>query len=178
MMGHKDEVVVNFEDSNKPCGESMQYPDLETADSVPSGAVQKESYELREPASLAAQKKRYLRKLNWIILPTISLLYFFEYLDRGNVAVSGTAVPVTNENCTLITPRQNAKLYGLDAGRDTEKGGIGSGLKSLSATEWQLTIMIFYVGLVLCQVPGCIGYRIFSPSRVRTQTYPSPRRNP
>lgn len=25
--------------------------------------------------------------------------------------------------------------------------------------------MIFYVGLILCQVPGCIGYRVFSPSK-------------
>ncbi len=36
----------------------------------------------------AAAEKRYMRRLNSIILPTISLLYFFEYLDRGNVAVS------------------------------------------------------------------------------------------
>jgi hypothetical protein len=36
---------------------------------------------------IAAQKS-YLRKLDWMILPMISLLYFFEYLDRGNIAVS------------------------------------------------------------------------------------------
>ncbi len=38
-----------------------------------------------------AAERRYMRRLNWIILPTISLLYFFEYLDRGNVAVSARA---------------------------------------------------------------------------------------
>ncbi len=30
--------------------------------------------------------------------------------------------------------------------------------------------MIFYVGLVLFQVPGCIGYRVFPPSKVRTES--------
>jgi len=32
---------------------------------------------------------RYLWKLDLLILPAISACYFFEYLDRGNVAVSG-----------------------------------------------------------------------------------------
>lgn len=32
-------------------------------------------------------EKRYMRRLNYLILPTISALYFFEYLDRGNIAV-------------------------------------------------------------------------------------------
>lgn len=27
--------------------------------------------------------------------------------------------------------------------------------------------MIFYVGLILFQVPGCLGYRVFPPSKVR-----------
>ncbi|KAH8879519.1 MFS general substrate transporter, partial [Thozetella sp. PMI_491] len=90
-------------------------------------------------------QKKYLRKVDFIILPTISLLYFFEYLDRGNIA--------------------NAKLYGIDDGHDTANNGVGPGTSKLSATQWQLVVMIFYVGLVLCQVPGCIGYRIFSPSK-------------
>lgn len=33
-------------------------------------------------------EKQYMRRLNYLILPTISALYFFEYLDRGNIAVS------------------------------------------------------------------------------------------
>jgi len=32
-------------------------------------------------------RNRYLWKLDFLILPTISACYFFEYLDRGNVAV-------------------------------------------------------------------------------------------
>jgi len=32
-------------------------------------------------------RSRYLWKLDFLILPTISACYFFEYLDRGNVAV-------------------------------------------------------------------------------------------
>jgi hypothetical protein len=49
--------------------------------------IQKEIRILEDAGFVAAQKK-YLRKLDFIILPTISALYFFEYLDRGNVAVS------------------------------------------------------------------------------------------
>jgi hypothetical protein len=35
-----------------------------------------------------ARERAYLWKLDCIILPTISALYFFEYIDRGNIAVS------------------------------------------------------------------------------------------
>ncbi|KAE8393075.1 major facilitator superfamily domain-containing protein [Aspergillus alliaceus] len=90
-------------------------------------------------------QNRYLRKLDYIILPTISALYFFEYLDRGNIA--------------------NAKHYGYSNGYATYHHGIGPGDGMLSSTQWQLVVMIFYVSLVLFQVPGCIGYRIFSPSK-------------
>ncbi len=48
--------------------------------------VQKGAAMLQDPAWIDAQK-RYVRKLDTIILPAITLLYFFEYLDRGNVAV-------------------------------------------------------------------------------------------
>ena len=59
--------------------------------------------------------------------------------------------------CTCADKRENAKLLGLDQGRDTVTGGVGIGKTPLSSTQWQLVIMIFYVGLVLFQVPGCIG---------------------
>jgi hypothetical protein len=49
--------------------------------------IQKETQILQDAEYFKAQKK-YLQKLDYIILPTISTLYFFEYLDRGNVAVS------------------------------------------------------------------------------------------
>lgn len=38
--------------------------------------------------------KRYMRKLDLIILPAITLLYFLEYLDRGNAAVSMLPIPL------------------------------------------------------------------------------------
>lgn len=81
-------------------------------------------------------------------------LVLFEYLDRDNVG--------------------NAKLYGLDTGHQTEDQGVGPGTRSLTSPQWQLVVIIFYVRLVLFQVPGCIGYRIFSPSKVGNaafQTY-------
>lgn len=49
--------------------------------------VQNETHVLEDEEYKTAEKK-YLRRLDLIILPTISALYFFEYLDRGNVAVS------------------------------------------------------------------------------------------
>lgn len=99
---------------------------------------------LDSPEAREAERK-YIWKLDLIILPTISALYFFEYIDRGNIA--------------------NAKLYGLDTGHDTAQKGVGPGKKSLTSPQWQLCIMIFYVGLILFQVPGCIGYRVFPPSK-------------
>ncbi|KAE8383304.1 major facilitator superfamily domain-containing protein [Aspergillus bertholletiae] len=110
------------------------------------GGMQGEK-EARYPEDLewVTAQKRYLRKLDYIILPTISALYFFEYLDRGNIA--------------------NAKLYGYNQGHNTFHHGVGPGDEKLSSTQWQLVVMIFYVGLVLFQVPGCIGYRVFPPSK-------------
>ena len=40
-------------------------------------------------------EREYMKKLNLIVLPTISALYFFEYLDRGNIAVCPLSCPPT-----------------------------------------------------------------------------------
>lgn len=134
--------------------------------------VQKAAHRLDDPEWILAQK-RYLRKLDLIILPMISTLYFFEYLDRGNIAVCiGLCHSRINLQFGTLTALllQNAKLYGYNKGHHTPASGIGPGEESLTATQWQLIIMIFYVGLVLFQVPGCIGYRVFPPSKVRLST--------
>ncbi|KAF2807539.1 MFS general substrate transporter [Mytilinidion resinicola] len=94
--------------------------------------VQKKSRNLEDP-EWAIQQKRYLRKLDFIILPMISLLYFFEYLDRGNIG--------------------NAKLYGFDDGHSTVSEGIGPGTKSLTPTQWQLTCVAYnYAGALVCRL--------------------------
>ncbi|KAJ5815487.1 hypothetical protein N7474_007264 [Penicillium riverlandense] len=118
--------------------------DIEKTDYQVAEETQKEIQNQYDPEWIRAQK-RYLWKLDCIILPVVSLLYFFEYLDRGNVA--------------------NAKLYGLDDGHDTPSQGVSAGITPLSSSQWQLVVMIFYVGLVLFQVPGCLGYRVFPPSK-------------
>lgn len=120
--------------------------DIEKPDDYVAEETQKEIQNQYDPEWIEAQKL-YLWKLDCIILPVVSFLYFFEYLDRGNVA--------------------NAKLYGLDDGHDTPSQGVSAGITPLSSSQWQLVVMIFYVGLVLFQVPGCLGYRVFSPSKVR-----------
>jgi MFS family permease len=130
--------------------------------------IQKVAHRLDDTEFFLAQK-RYLRKLDLTILPMISTLYFFEYLDRGNIAVcfSYLSSPSDLQSRTLTSVhRQNAKLYGYNKGHHTTASGMGPGEESLTATQWQLIIMIFYVGLVLFQVPGCIGYRVFPPSKV------------
>ena len=106
--------------------------------------IQKNVQSLEDP-EVARAYKSYMRKLDLIILPTITLLYFFEYLDRGNVA--------------------NAKLYGLATGHDTATGGVGPGKTTLTPSQWNQVIMFFYIGLILFQVPGCLGYRVFPPSK-------------
>jgi hypothetical protein len=73
---------------------TLSSPDLDVngTDYAPP-EIQKEIHRLDDPEWRKAQKK-YLRKLDFIILPTISALYFFEYLDRGNAAVCYCAHPV------------------------------------------------------------------------------------
>ena len=78
-MGTHDEVA-HIEQSGRADA------DNDPADDYALEDAEKQAQRLHDPAWLDAQK-RYLRKLDLIILPTISLLYFFEYLDRGNVAV-------------------------------------------------------------------------------------------
>jgi hypothetical protein len=82
-MGSTDEVadaahVETPQDIEK--ARQLQPDDYATDD------VQKTAHRLDDPEWLQAQK-RYLRKLDWMILPVISSLYFFEYLDRGNIGV-------------------------------------------------------------------------------------------
>ena len=45
-----------------------------------------EVHNLESPGAREAERK-YIWKLDLIILPTISALYFSEYIDRGNIAV-------------------------------------------------------------------------------------------
>lgn len=45
-----------------------------------------EAHILDSPEAREAERK-FIWKLDLIILPTISALYFFEYIDRGNIAV-------------------------------------------------------------------------------------------
>ena len=74
-----DSEIAHVEDSNSQL-------DVEATDYAPP-ETQKEIRVLTDPEWIKAQKS-FLRKLDFIILPTISALYFFEYLDRGNIAVS------------------------------------------------------------------------------------------
>lgn len=138
--------IAHFGQANQQIAADVEKSD----DYAPEEEIQKGIHDEDNPEWIAAQR-RYLWKLDCIILPAISLLYFFEYLDRGNVA--------------------NAKLYGLNKGHDTPADGIGEGTKTLSSRQWQLVVMIFYVGLVLFQVPGCLGYRVFPPSKVMTAAF-------
>jgi hypothetical protein len=156
-----------MDDKDEVAHVESRQQDAQMKDYAPQD-VQKVAHRLDGPEWILAQR-RYLRKLDLTILPMISTLYFFEYLDRGNIAVRfNTRLPSSNFKHRTLTslPLQNAKLYGYSKGHQTPSSGIGSGEDPLTATQWQLIIMIFYVGLVLFQVPGCIGYRVFPPSKV------------
>ena len=53
-------------------------------------AIQKQNNQILDGTAEAHRlERKYMRRLDMIILPTISVLYFFKYLGRGNVAVSG-----------------------------------------------------------------------------------------
>lgn len=57
---------------------------------APEGIREQALGVLNNTPEARARERAYLWKLDCIILPTISALYFFEYIDRGNIAVSFT----------------------------------------------------------------------------------------
>jgi hypothetical protein len=69
-------------------GQDSATPDNLEAKGYADAAIQKQNHEILDGTAEARRiERKYMRRLNIIILPTISALYFFEYLDRGNVAV-------------------------------------------------------------------------------------------
>lgn len=62
--------------------------------------IQKEARALEDPKWISKQKK-YLQKLDLILMPTISILYFFEYLDRGNIAVCYTTISTRSQKILM-----------------------------------------------------------------------------
>lgn len=76
-------------DSSMIKGMEDKVDDLE---SQPSNAIDLDKINTQDVPQLHdtsddKARSRYLWKLDLMILPTISACYFFEYLDRGNVAV-------------------------------------------------------------------------------------------
>ena len=118
--------------------------DTATADAgYVDAETQKETSRILDGSEEARKvENQYMRRLNYLILPTISALYFFEYLDRGNVAVSATS---HTHDAAMLTSPQNAKLLGLDQGHRTKYDGVGPGTEELSAEQWEIVIMTFYV---------------------------------
>lgn len=70
--------------------EANHVEDRESQLNVAVDDVQKEDGRRAEDPEWVMAQRRYLRKLDFIILPMISLLYFFEYLDRANIGVSAS----------------------------------------------------------------------------------------
>ena len=69
-------------------GQSAPIEALETR-GYADASIQKQNREILDGTVEAKRiERRYMWRLNYLVLPTISALYFFEYLDRGNVAVS------------------------------------------------------------------------------------------
>lgn len=75
----------NMDDKDDVSRVESRQEDTQTNDYA-SRDIQKVAHRLDDTKFFLAQK-RYLRKLDLTILPMISILYFFEYLDRGNIAV-------------------------------------------------------------------------------------------
>ena len=61
--------------------------DLETK-GYADATIQKQNKEILDGTAEARRiERRYMRRLDITILPAISALYLFEYVDRGNVVV-------------------------------------------------------------------------------------------
>lgn len=66
--------------------QNIDISNLDSADGYASVEIQKET-NILDTDEARLQERKHKWKLDSIILPTISALYFFEYLDRGNIAV-------------------------------------------------------------------------------------------
>ncbi|KAH7113010.1 hypothetical protein B0J13DRAFT_657547 [Dactylonectria estremocensis] len=82
-----------------------------------------------------------LAKVNWMIMPTLSILYLIGHIDRANIA-------------SFNTPPGNAKIEGLE-------DSLG-----MAGSDYNIALSIFFVPYILAEVPSnCILYKFKRPSR-------------
>ncbi|KAI9571127.1 major facilitator superfamily domain-containing protein [Boletus coccyginus] len=97
------------------------------------------------------ERARLLRKLDWHLLPLVSLLYLLSFLDRANI---GKYYPIfLVGSCISYHLPGNARI----AGMSTDLHLIGLRYNTAAAT--------FYILYILADVPSNIILKLFRPSR-------------
>ena len=97
-------------------------------------SIQNQTQEILNSPDSRAIERQYLRKLDLIILPTVSALYFFEYLDRGNIAVGHASHPMSS--CYIYLLFRRMPSYSASAKATTLRAevlGRGVNLFQLSS---------------------------------------------
>lgn len=84
----------------------------EQAEVAPDDVRQNALQVLNDSPESRARERAYLWKLDSIILPVISALYFFEYIDRGNIAVRRYAAVSQLVTCSDVNSQIERKAPG------------------------------------------------------------------
>ncbi|GAA6027742.1 hypothetical protein JCM8097_008011 [Rhodosporidiobolus ruineniae] len=113
----------------------MSAPSLHSGDHEKAVDVHNDfaSKPLDGPSFSAAEEKKLMRKIDYKLVPFLSLLYLLSFLDRVNIGM--------------------ARLDGLEA-------DLG-----LSGNDYQITLLVFFVGYVITEVPSNIFIKKLRPSR-------------
>lgn len=88
-----------------------------------------------------------MRKVDYRLLPMLTLLYVLAFLDRGEAVRTGN-----NASLTVIGNIGNAKV----AGMNEELG--------LTGTQYNLALTVFFFPYALLEVPSNIVLKLMRPS--------------
>ncbi|TFK22206.1 phthalate transporter [Coprinopsis marcescibilis] len=90
----KSSSLVEDEKKGRPSSESKIVPKTPSDTNVQHSDVKDEETIIESKETLAAKHKKVLRKMDWKLLPFISVLYLLSFLDRaniGNAKIAGMA---------------------------------------------------------------------------------------
>jgi len=85
------------------------------------------------------QQKAVMRKIDWHLIPLLSILYLFNFLDRTNIG--------------------NARILNVEEGRGMQ---VDLGI---TADQWNWVVTSFFFGYIIFEVPSNLIIKKVSPSR-------------
>ncbi|KAJ3503782.1 hypothetical protein NLJ89_g8279 [Agrocybe chaxingu] len=99
-------------------------------------------------------ERKAVRRLDWSILPVMTMFYLLSFLDRANIGEHFDLVPPTVGSLELFTTSGNARVAGLQ--RDLR----------LTDREYQICVTVLYVPYICAELPSNLVLRRIGPQRL------------